>query len=103
LAGTVPEFFHHVRPLNEVTESQNHRMLGVRRDLCGSSRPTPLPKQNHLEQAAQNLVRMGLEYLQRRRIHNLPGQPVPVLCHPQSEGVTSLVSNESIDVFLPKF
>jgi len=25
--------------------SQNHRMLGVGRDLCGSSSPTPLPKQ----------------------------------------------------------
>jgi len=25
-------------------ESQNHRMLRVGRDLCGSSSPTPLPK-----------------------------------------------------------
>ena len=24
-----------------VTESQNHRMVGVGRDLCGSSSPTP--------------------------------------------------------------
>ena len=32
-------------------ESQNHRMLSVGRDLCGSSSPTPLPKQGHLEQA----------------------------------------------------
>jgi len=29
----------------------NHRMLGVGRDLCGSSSPTPLPKQGHLQQA----------------------------------------------------
>jgi len=28
-----------------VTESQNHRMVGVGRDLCGSSSPTLLPKQ----------------------------------------------------------
>jgi len=28
--------------------SQNHRMFGVGRDLCGSSSPTPLPKQGHL-------------------------------------------------------
>jgi len=48
-------------------ESQNHRMLGVGRDLCGSSGPTPLPKQGHLQQAAQDLVQAGLEYLQRRR------------------------------------
>ena len=33
------------------TESQNHRMVGDGRDLCGSSSPTPLPKQGHLEQA----------------------------------------------------
>jgi len=62
-------------------------MLGIGRDLCGSSSPTALPKQGHLEQAAQALVQAGLEYLQRRRLHNLPGQPVPVLhtgtgCYP---------------------
>jgi len=28
--------------------SQNHRIEGVGRDLCGSSSPTPLPKQGHL-------------------------------------------------------
>ena len=53
--------------------SQNHRMLGVGRDLCGSSTPTALLKQGHLQQAAQDLVQAGLEYLQRRRIRNLPG------------------------------
>ena len=31
-----------------ITESQNHRMSGVGMDLCGSSSPTPLPKQGHL-------------------------------------------------------
>ena len=30
---------------------------------------------------------MGLEYLQRRRLHNLPGQPGPGLRHPQREEV----------------
>ena len=76
------------------TESQNHRMLGVGRDLCGSSSPTPLPKQGHLQQAAQDLVQAGLEYLQRKRIHNLPGQPVPVLSHPQSEEIVPHVQTE---------
>ena len=47
----------------------------------------PLPKQGHPEQAAQDLVQAGLEYLQRRRLHSLPGQPVPGLRHPQSEEV----------------
>jgi len=50
------------------TESQNHRMFEVGRDPCGSSSPTPLPKQGHLQQAAQDLVQPGLEYLQRRTI-----------------------------------
>jgi len=53
-------------------------MVGVGRDLCGSSSPAPLPKQGHVQQAAEDLVQAGLEYLQRRRLHNLPEQPVPV-------------------------
>ena len=32
--------------------SQNHRTVGVGRDLCGSSSPTPLPKQGHLQHTA---------------------------------------------------
>jgi len=56
------------------TESQNHRTVGVGRDLCGSSSPTLLPKQGHLQQAAQDCVHAGLEYLQRRRLHNFPQQ-----------------------------
>ena len=76
------------------TESQNHRTFGVGRDLCGSSSPTFLPQQGHLQQAAQDCVRVGLEYLQRRRLHNLPGQPVPVFHHPQSEEVLPHVQTE---------
>jgi len=38
-------------------------MLGVGSDLCGSSSPRLLPKQGHLEQAAQDIVQAGLEYL----------------------------------------
>jgi len=54
-------------------------MAGVGRDLCGSSSPTLLPKHDLLQQAAQDRVQAGLEYLQRGRLHNLPGQPVPGL------------------------
>ena len=36
--------------------SQNHRMVGVGRDLWGSSSPALLPKQGHLQQAAEDLV-----------------------------------------------
>ena len=57
LAGAIepqlPPFFQ------KDTESQIHRMAGVGRDLWGSSSPTSLPKQGHLEQAAQDLVQAG--------------------------------------------
>jgi len=69
-------------------------MVGVGRDLCGSPSPTPLPKQGHPEQAAQERVQAGLEYLQRKRLHNLPGQPGPVLRHPQREEVLPHVQKE---------
>ena len=62
-------------------------MLGVGRALCGSYSSPPLPKKGYLQQAAQDLVQVGLEYLQRRRLHSPSGQPVPVLRHPQSEKV----------------
>ena len=80
--------------LYHFSESQNHRMVGVGRDLCGLSSPTHLPKQGHLQQAAQELVQAGLEYLQRRRLHNLPGQPVAGLRHPQREEVLPHVQTE---------
>jgi len=82
-----------------VSKSQNHRMLGVGRDLCGSPSPTPLPKQVPLQQAAQDLVHAGLEYLQRIRLHSLPGQPVPVLRHPQREEVLPHVQLELFPCF----
>ena len=50
--------------------------------------------QPRLQQAAQDHVQAGLEYLQRRRLHNLPGQPVPVLHHPQREEVLPHVQLE---------
>ena len=37
---------------------------------------------------------MGLEYLKRRRLHNLPGQPGPGLRHPQREEVLPPVQLE---------
>jgi len=48
--------------LLEITESQNHRIVGVGRDLCGSSSPTLLLKQGHLQQAAQDkMIKGGLK------------------------------------------
>jgi len=75
-------------------KSQNHRMVAAGRDLCGSSSPTLLLKQGHPEQAVEDLVQTGLEYLQRRRLDNLPGHPVPVLRHPQSEEILPHVQLE---------
>jgi len=69
-------------------------VVGVGRDLWGTPTPTPLPNQGHLQQAAQDLVQVGLEYLQRTRLHHLPGQPVPVLCQPQREEVLPHVQTE---------
>ena len=43
---------------------------------------------------AQDLVQAGLEYLQRRRLHSLPGQPGPGLRHPQREEVLPHLQTE---------
>ena len=83
-----------LRGIYLVSITESHGMVGVGRDLCGSSSPTLLPKQRHLQQAAEDLVQVGLEYLQRRRLHHLPGQPVPVLHHPQREEVLPHVQTE---------
>jgi len=69
-------------------------MVGVEKNLCGSSGPTPLSKQGHLELVAEDLIQAVFECLQRSRIHNLPGQPPPGLHHPQSEEVLPHVQTE---------
>jgi len=45
-------------------------MVGVGRDFCGSSSPTPMPKQILLEQAAQDRIQAYFEYLQISRDGN---------------------------------
>jgi len=62
-------------------------MVGIERDLWGSSSPTSLISQGDLKQAAQDRVQAGFEDLQRRRLHNPSRHPVPVLHHPQSKAV----------------
>jgi len=79
-------------------------MVGVGRDLWRSSSAIPLPKQGHLEQAAQDLVQTSFEHLQRRRVHSTSGQIVPVLCHSQSEEVFPHVQMElPMLLFMPVF
>ena len=55
-------------------------MVGVGRDLCGSSSPTLLPKQGHLQQAAEDLIQAGLEYLQRRKNKSNPVKTSQTQC-----------------------
>ena len=43
--------------------SQNHRMVGAGRDLCGSSSPTLLPKQGHLQQAKLGNNKLNAFYI----------------------------------------
>ena len=69
-------------------------MVGVGRDLCGSSSPTLLLKQGHPEQAVQDLVQVGLVESPSLEIFNFPGQPVPGLHHPQREEVLPHVQME---------
>lgn len=53
---------------------QNLSMVEVGRELL---------KQGHLKQVAQ-----ALEYLRGEKLHNLSGQPVPMLSHPDSKSVS---------------
>ena len=61
-----------------ITESQNCR--GWKGPLEIKSNPPA--KASSLDQVAQVGAQMGPECLQRRRLHNLSGQPIPVLHHP---------------------
>ena len=47
-----------------------------------------------LQKAAKVGIQAGLESLQRRRIHNLHGQPVLVICHPHWEEVSLHIGAE---------
>lgn len=60
-----------------ITESQDYRIVKVARDLWRSSGPTPLLKQRHLDQFAQDYGQMAVEDLQGGRLYNLHGKPVP--------------------------
>jgi len=66
------------------SRTESHRMVRVGRDLWRSS-PTPLPKQVHLDCTGPHPG--GFWVSPERRMHSISGQPVPVLCHPQSEEV----------------
>lgn len=52
-------------------------MVQVRIVLWRSSSPPTLLEQVHLEQVAQDLFKMGFEYLETRGLHSISGWPVP--------------------------
>lgn len=70
---------------------QNHRMAEFERDLWRSSGATFLLKQGYLKLLAQSQVQESSEYLQGRRLHNLPGQPLSVLSHSPSKKMFAAV------------
>lgn len=63
------------------TEPQNIR--GCKGPLKRSG-PSPLPEQDHLELFTHKHVQEGFDCLQRK-LPNLSGQPVPVLCHSEKK------------------
>ena len=69
---------------HRITESQNCRGWKEPPEIIETNPPA---KAGSLHQVAQVGVQARLEYLQRRRLPNLPGQPVPVLRHPHREEV----------------
>lgn len=69
-------------------------MVGIGRDLWRSSSPIYPLTQVQLEQITQECVQVDLECLQRRRFHNLSGQPVPGLWNPRSKEVSPHTQTE---------
>ena len=67
-------------------------MSGIGMDL---ERSIPLPEQEHLDQVTQECLQVGSECLQRRKPHNLSGQPIPVFCYPHREEVFSCLRGNS--------
>jgi len=65
-------------------ESQNYRFWKGPQEIIESNTPA---NAGTLQQVAQVGTEMGLEYLHRRRLHNISGHPVPVLHHPSHKEV----------------
>ena len=80
---------HSLHP--ELTHKNTQRMVWVGRELWRSSHPTPVLKQVHLEQAAQDQVQVGFKYLQRRRLHSPSGPCLPL----RSVIISSLLASPS--------
>lgn len=68
-----------------LVESQNHRTVWAGKGLWTA----PLTRQGDLQQVTQECSKVGFgirsfeSSIVEGRLHNLPGQTVPLLCHPQ--------------------
>lgn len=77
-------------------------MFGVERNMWRYSSPNPVVKPVHLKQIVHDFIRVGFEYLQRRRFHNLFGPSVVVLCYPENKDNFPPIQMElSVFHFLP--
>lgn len=56
------------------------RMAGVGGHFWQSSSSTPLLQQGQLEWVTQAHIQVNFQYFHRKRLHNLSGKLVPVLC-----------------------
>lgn len=79
------------------SKSQNHKMVEVGRDSWKSSDPTPLLKQGHLKQLAEDHIQMSLSYFHRLTVTELlrlgrdlwrSSSPMPLLNQGHLEHVT---------------
>jgi len=69
-------------PLSREKKKQhNHRILGA--GPLEFLQPVPPAKASSLKQVTQESLQKDFEHPQRKRLHSLSGQPVPVFCHPQ--------------------
>lgn len=78
------------RNSQRITESQNHRMVEFRRDLCMTSSQISSVKQGYRESVSLR----AFEVLQRGTLHNLPGQPVAVISHTHRQEAFSNIPTE---------
>ena len=72
------------------TITELKRLEGTTRD----HQVQPPAKASTLQQVTQVGIQIGLEYLQGRRIHNLPRQAVLMLCYPHCEEVPLYIGAE---------
>jgi len=81
-----PHWIYHLPQCasDRVTESQNGLACKGPLEVILSN---PLTQAGPPRAGCQGCVQMAFEYLQGWRLHNLPGQPVPVLGHPLSKKV----------------